>query len=91
MATVEETQAELKGQFEQFSHRQQRVETEVDNTRSELTQAISDLRYAIDRLRQDFGNAQKWQWSLFCRRDYCSLRGRRAGGQCVWSMKGNVS
>ena len=46
MATVEETQAELKGQFGQFSHRQQRVETEVDNTRSELTQAISDLRYA---------------------------------------------
>ena len=65
MATVEETQAELKGQFDQFSHRQQRVETEVDNTRSELTQAISELRYAIDRLRQDFGNAQKWQWSCF--------------------------
>ncbi len=43
MATVEETQAELKGQFEQYSHRQQRVETEVDNTRRELTQAIRDL------------------------------------------------
>ena len=27
MATVGETQAELKGQFEQFSHRQQRLET----------------------------------------------------------------
>ena len=65
MATIEETQAELKGQFDQFSHRQQRVESEVDNTRSELTQAISDLRHSIDRLRQDFGNAQKWQWSCF--------------------------
>ena len=43
MATVEETQAELKGQFEQFSHRQQRLESEVDNTRRELTQAIRDL------------------------------------------------
>ena len=48
MATVEETQAELKGQFDQFSHRQQQVETEVDNTRSELTQAVSDLSNKID-------------------------------------------
>ena len=48
MATVEETQAELKGQFEQFSHRQQRLETEVDNTRSELTQAIRDLSNKMD-------------------------------------------
>ncbi len=48
MATVEETQAELKGQFEQFSHRQQRVETEVDNTRRELTQAIRDLSNKMD-------------------------------------------
>ena len=48
MATIEETQAELKGQFEQFSHRQQRVESEVDNTRSELTQAIRDLSNKMD-------------------------------------------
>ena len=46
MATIEEAQAELKGQFEQF--RQQRVETEVDNTRSELTQAIRDLSNKMD-------------------------------------------
>lgn len=48
MATVEETQAELKGQFEQFSHRQQRLETEVDNTRSALAQAIRDLSNKMD-------------------------------------------
>ncbi len=48
MATVEETQAELKGQFEQFSHRQQRLESEVDNTRRELTQAIRDLSNKMD-------------------------------------------
>ena len=91
MATVEETQAELKGQFDQFSHRQQRVETEVDNTRSELTQAILDLRYAIDRLRQDFGQCPKVAMVLFCRHDHCRMRGCRADCQCVWSMTGNVS
>ena len=48
MATVEETQAELKGQFEQFSHRQQRLESEVDSTRRELTQAIRDLSNKMD-------------------------------------------
>lgn len=48
MAIVEETQAELKGQFEQFSHRQQRLESEVDSTRRELTQAIRDLSNKMD-------------------------------------------
>ena len=39
--TVEKEQAELKGQFDQFDKRVERMQTDVDNTKSELTQAIN--------------------------------------------------
>ncbi|MYB57187.1 MAG: hypothetical protein F4Y39_15440 [Gemmatimonadetes bacterium] len=40
---VEKEQAELKGQFDQFDKRVERMQTDVDNTKSELTQAINRL------------------------------------------------
>ena len=39
-----ETIANLTGQFDQFGKRVERVETESDNTRRELTDAINGLR-----------------------------------------------
>ncbi len=72
--TVEKEQAELKGQFDQFDKRVERMQTDVDNTKSELTQAINrlfdtmdagfrDLRQEIQAAKQDFGNTRNWQIS----------------------------
>ena len=46
--TVEKEQAELKGQFDQFGKRVERMQTDVDNTKSELTQAINRLSDKMD-------------------------------------------
>ena len=66
--TVEKDQAELKGQFDQFDKRVERMQTDVDNTKSELTQAINRLSDKMEAgfadLRQDLGNTQKWQLSF---------------------------
>ena len=73
--TVEKEQAELKGQFDQFGKRVDRMQTDVDNTKSELTQAINRLFDKLDDvnsrmdegfadLRRDLGNTQKWQLSF---------------------------
>ena len=66
--TVEKEQAELKGQFDQFDKRVERMQTDVDNTKSELTQAINRLSDKMDAgfadLRRDLGNTQKWQLSF---------------------------
>ena len=72
--TVEKEQAELKGQFDQFDKRVERMQTDVDNTKSELTQAINrlsdtmdagfrDLRKEIQAAKQEFGNTRNWQIS----------------------------
>lgn len=72
--TVEKEQAELKGQFDQFDKRVERMQTDVDNTKSEWTQAINrlfdtmdagfrDLRQEIQAAKQDFGNTRNWQIS----------------------------
>ena len=65
---VEKEQAELKGQFDQFDKRVERMQTDVDNTKSELTQAINRLSDKMDAgfadLRRDLGNTQKWQLSF---------------------------
>ena len=54
---VEKEQAELKGQFDQFDKRVERMQTDVDNTKSELTQAINRLFDKIDDVnsRMDAG------------------------------------
>ena len=66
--TVEKEQAELKGQFDQFDKRVERMQTDVDNTKSELILAINRLSDKMDTgftdLRQDLGNTQKWQLSF---------------------------
>ena len=66
--TVEKEQAELKGQFDQFGKRVERMQTDVDNTKSELILAINRLSDKMDTgftdLRQDLGNTQKWQLSF---------------------------
>ena len=66
--TVEKEQAELKGQFDQFGKRVDRMQTDVDNTKSELILAINRLSDKMDTgftdLRQDLGNTQKWQLSF---------------------------
>ncbi len=72
--TVEKEQAELKGQFDQFDKRVERMQTDVDNTKSELTQAINRLsdkmdagfqnvREEIQSAKQEFGNTRNWQIS----------------------------
>ena len=76
--TVEKEQAELKGQFDQFGKRVERMQTESDNTKSELTQAINrlsdkmdagfrdlrnELKQEIQSAKQDFGNTRNWQIS----------------------------
>ena len=65
---VEKEQAELKGQFDQFGKRVERMQTDVDNTKSELTLAINRLSDKMDEgfadLRRDLGNTQKWQLSF---------------------------
>ena len=76
--TVEKEQAELKGQFDQFGKRVERMQTDVDNTKSELTQAINrlsdkmdagfrdlrnELKQEIQSAKQDFGNTRNWQIS----------------------------
>ena len=66
--TVEKEQAELKGQFDQFDKRVDRMQTDVDNTKSELILAINRLSDKMDTgftdLRRDLGNTQKWQLSF---------------------------
>ena len=66
--TVEKEQAELKGQFDQFGKRVDRMQTDVDNTKSELILAINRLSDKMDTgftdLRRDLGNTQKWQLSF---------------------------
>ena len=66
--TVEKEQAELKGQFDQFDKRVERMQTDVDNTKSELILAINRLSDKMDTgftdLRRDLGNTQKWQLSF---------------------------
>ena len=42
---VEKEQAELKGQFDQFDKRVERMQTDVDNTKSELTLGICDPKF----------------------------------------------
>ena len=76
--TVEKEQAELKGQFDQFDKRVERMQTDVDNTKSELTQAINrlsdkmdagfrdlrdELKQEIQSAKQEFGNTRNWQIS----------------------------
>lgn len=72
--TVEKEQAELKGQFDQFDKRVERMQTDVDNTKSELTQAINRLsdkmdagfqnvREEIQTAKQEFGSTRNWQIS----------------------------
>ena len=76
--TVEKDQAELKGQFDQFDKRVERMQTDVDNTKSELTQAINrlsdkmeagfrdlrdELKQEIQSAKQEFGNTRNWQIS----------------------------
>ena len=55
--TVEKEQAELKGQFDQFGKRVERMQTDVDNTKSELAQAINRLFDKFDDVnsRMDAG------------------------------------
>ena len=71
---VEKEQAELKGQFDQFDKRVERMQTDSDNTKSELTQAINrlsdkmdagfrDLRQEIQVAKKEFGNTRNWQIS----------------------------
>ena len=71
---VEKEQAELKGQFDQFDKRVERMQTDVDNTKSELTQAINrlsdkmdagfrGLRQEIQAAKKEFGNTRNWQIS----------------------------
>lgn len=66
--TVEKEQSELKGQFDQFDKRVERVQTESDNTKRELTDSINRLFDRMDAgfadLRRDLGNTQKWQLSF---------------------------
>ncbi len=66
--TVEKEQAELKGQFDQFDKRVDRMQTESDNTKRELTDSINRLFDRMDAgfadLRRDLGNTQKWQLSF---------------------------
>ena len=66
--TVEKEQAELKGQFDQFDKRVERMQTESDNTKRELTDSINRLFDRMDAgfadLRRDLGNTQKWQLSF---------------------------
>lgn len=69
--TIEKEQAELKGQFTQFDKRVDRMQTESDNTRKELTEAISGLREdnksllaRMDAGFQELGNLRRWQWSF---------------------------
>ena len=65
---VEKEQAELKGQFDQFDKRVDRMQTESDNTKRELTDSINRLFDRMDAgfadLRRDLGNTQKWQLSF---------------------------
>ena len=76
--TVEKEQAELKGQFDQFDKRVERMQTDVDNTKSELTLAINrlsdkmdagfqdlrnELKQEIQSAKQEFGNTRNWQIS----------------------------
>ena len=75
---IEKEQAELKGQFDQFDKRVERMQTDVDNTKSELTQAINrlfdkmdagfrdlrnELKQEIQSAKQEFGNTRNWQIS----------------------------
>ena len=75
---VEKEQAELKGQFDQFDKRVERMQTDVDNTKSELTLAINrlsdkmdagfqdlrnELKQEIQSAKQEFGNTRNWQIS----------------------------
>ena len=66
--TVEKEQAELKGQFDQFDKRVERMQTDSDNTKRELTDSINRLFDRMDAgfadLRRDLGNTQKWQLSF---------------------------
>ena len=66
--SVEKEQAELKGQFDQFNKRVDRMQTESDNTKRELTDSINRLFDRMDAgfadLRRDLGNTQKWQLSF---------------------------
>ena len=74
----EKEQAELKGQFDQFDKRVERMQTDVDNTKSELTLAINrlsdkmdagfqdlrnELKQEIQSAKQEFGNTRNWQIS----------------------------
>ena len=65
---VEKEQAELKGQFDQFDKRVERMQTDSDNTKRELTDSINRLFDRMDAgfadLRRDLGNTQKWQLSF---------------------------
>ncbi len=51
--TVEKEQAELKGQFDQFDKRVERMQTESDNTKRELTDSINRL---FDRMDAGFAD-----------------------------------
>ena len=66
--TVEKEQDELKGQFDQFDKRVERMQTDSDNTKRELTDSINRLFDRMDAgfadLRRDLGNTQKWQLSF---------------------------
>ena len=65
---VEKEQAALKGQFDQFDKRVERMQTDSDNTKRELTDSINRLFDRMDAgfadLRRDLGNTQKWQLSF---------------------------
>ncbi len=60
--------------FGTFDKRVERMQTDVDNTKSELTQAINrlsdkmdagfqNLRQEIQAAKQEFGNTRNWQVS----------------------------
>lgn len=69
--SIAKEQADLKGQFTQFDKRVDRMQTESDNTRRELTEAINGLREdnksllaRMDAGFQELGNLRRWQWSF---------------------------
>ena len=74
-----ETIANLTGKFDQFGKRVDRMQTESDNTKSELTEAIRDLKASMDAgfidlrhelkqeiqtAKRDFGSTRNWQISF---------------------------
>ena len=80
--TVEKEQAELKGQFDQFGKRVDRMQTDVDNTKSELILAINRLSDKMGHriYRSSTGLGQHAKMAIVLR--HCC---RHCGLCCRWA------